>query len=248
MADETAVLFTAPSSLVDHCRDMGMQRDPMTFGSSVPGGIWSSAAPLQHVQANHSRTSSADKKENDCGGVPIFRVDHKMDGEGTIFTPAQDVPFSTSRTAVVPPPVAEADHTCSQSLADFCKALGEKHDPTQFGTSVPGGCWGGGGGSMKSPPFDGEKDAGIPIRRVDHKMNADGFIFTPSKMSSSTMRAMVGSLGSNIESEDGSWRGSPVNLDLFANSPAAAQPLNLFSNQRSPHIQAPSTPPPKEQL
>jgi len=175
MADETAVFYTAPSSLVDHCRDMGMQRDPTTFGSSVPGGIWSSPAAQQ--PATHSRTSSADKKENEAHGVPIFRVDHKMNGEGTIFTPAQDAPFSTGRTAVVPQPVAEADQgspTCSQSLADFCKALGEKHDPTQFGTSVPGGCWGGGGSADTKTPFDGEKDAGIPIQRVDHKMNADG--------------------------------------------------------------------------
>jgi len=228
MADETVALYAAPSSLVDHCRHLGMQRDPNNFGSSIPGGIWASPTRRKSTPS-HSRTSSFDKTGENDHGVPIFRVDHRVNGEGTIFTPKDEI-VAVARINVIPTAVPETGEvaTCSQSLADFCKALGEKHDPTQFGTSVPGGCWGSSSfdENMKKLDGGGEKDSGVPIYRVEHKMNTDGFIFTPR--TKSNMQAMK---AGSLESDDLSWRGSPVMpVNLFENSPAAP-PLNLFDNR-----------------
>lgn len=243
MADETATVAAAPASLVDHCRHMGVQHDPTQFSSSVPGGVWNSSTsfavpaggawslPNRKRTPSHSRTSSAG--DNDCG-VPIFRVDHQMSGDGTIFTPKDEV-LIPGRVSVYPTAVPESGEVvppCSSSLQAFCQALGEKHDPTQFASSIPGGCW---GASLDAKPLDGcSKDsAGIPIYRVEHKMDTDGFIFTPTK--SKLCGVMVGSLES--DSDASSWRGSPVNL--FDNSPAPPAKLNLFDSR----MRSPSNPP-----
>jgi len=227
MADETAVESAfAPSSLVEHCQYMTTHHDPTSFGTSLPGGIW--ASPFNTTPPSHSRTSSIDKAEEQ-GGVPIYRVDHKMSGDGMIFTPADDRSGTIVISQPAPQEAGEAP-TCSQSLSDFCKELGERRDPTQFGTSVPGGCWG--CASPPEKPLENEKE-GVPIYRVEHKMNHDGFIFTPSQKSD--MRPVrAGSVGS-VDS-DFSFSGSPA-PPLYNRFDGTTMPpppsVNLFEG-RSP--------------
>jgi len=227
MADETA--YIAPSSLLDHCHMLGAQHNPSNFSSSVPGGVWAAAA--------NPRRSPAGGEDKEGAGVPIFRVDHQMNGDGMIFTPVDHGLLNregrTSSGCGMPMtvPESEEEYMASQSLSDFCRDLGERHDPTQFGTSVPGGCWtnsidrasappGAGGGGLGESVGKENKMGGIPIlSRVEHKMNGDGMIFTPSQ--STFAAAMV--VGSVESDSDVSWRGSPA-----ATSPA----LNLFDQPR----------------
>jgi len=173
-----------------------------------------------------------------------------MNGHGMIFTPIDDPiaaweskksrtgpaaptqsfqPFPTVQQA--PDPDVETPQV-SGSLLDFCSALGERHDPNQFGTSVEGGCWAGSGGSpsplvgrhRRTGSMGSEKEKrGVPIHRVDHKMNTDGLIFTPSQ--TPVLQPLVGSLGS--DSDIGSYTRSPPiglheNKSLFLASAAAA--------------------------
>lgn len=209
----------APSSLLDHCQKLGEEHNPAQFGSSLPGGIWAGSPSLRHPRSG--------SRDPDDAGVPIYRVDHEINTEGQIFTPIDQPPLVEERAKSrrsIPDAVPESDDcTASQSLSDFCKGLGEKHDPTQFGTSVPGGCW---SNSMDRSHLGKEnKDFGeygapppIPIRQ-DHKMNTDGCLFTPSQSTLHTAM-MAGSLESDYCSEMGSWRGTGM-------SPG----FNVFDNQ-----------------
>lgn len=225
----------APSSLVDHCQMLGEEHNPAQFGSSLPGGIWAGSP-----SARNPRPSG--HTENDPG-VPIYRVDHEINTEGLIFTPIDAPPLEErsqkDSARSIPAAVPESDEcTASQSLSDFCKTLGEKHDPTQFGTSVPGGCW---SSSMDRLHSNKEnKDFGeygapppIPIRH-EHKMNSDGFLFTPSQSTLHTAM-MAGSLESDYNSEMGSsWRGHSM-------SPG----FNVFDNQtRNTSLLPPAGSPP----
>jgi len=231
MADETAYL--APSSLVDHCHRMGLEHNPNNFGTSVPGGIWGQSPDSRKLKGRNSNSHG----EGDCG-VPIYRVDHEMNPDGMIFTPIDDSLIRRTPSAAVPMVVKEdEEHMASQSLSDFCKALGEKHDPTQFGTSVPGGCW---GTSVEGPKLTGggnNDKEGIPIHRVNHKMNAEGFIFTPSQ--STLANAMV------VGSVESDYACSPTDVSSFGASVGKSPQLNLFDRgSRDTSLQLPSGTPP----
>merc|ERR1712199_109084 len=70
--------------------------------------------------------------------------------------------------------MGDASELCyapSTSLLDHCRQLGEKHDPTRFADSVPGGIW--------ALPECRGGDECVAIKRVEHKVNGDGLIFTP---------------------------------------------------------------------
>ena len=205
---------------------LGAQHNPTNFSSSVPGGVWAGGG------GKDRRTPEAgahDKHhDKDDPGVPIFRVDHQMNGDGMIFTPVdacllnREGRTSTGSGLPMTVPESEEEYQASQSLSDFCKDLGMRHDPTQFGTSVPGGCWATSmerGGALGSSVDKENKAGSIPIRRVEHKMNGDGMIFTPSQ--STLHSAMV--VGSVESDSDISWRGSPA---------AASPTLNLFEQPR----------------
>jgi len=235
MADETAYL--APSSLVDHCHRMGLEHNPNNFGTSVPGGIWGQSPTAHKPKGRNSNNSLGD---GDCGGVPIYRVNHEMNPDGVIFTPIDDSSLlhrRSSPAAAVPVVKEDEEHMASQSLSDFCKALGEKHDPTQFGTSVPGGCWGTSADvGLKLSGGNTDKD-GIPIHRVNHKMNADGMIFTPSQSTLAT--AMV------VGSVESDYACSPANVSSFGQSIGKSPQLNLFDRgTRDTSLQLPAGSPP----
>jgi len=164
------VSHAASSSLLEHCRNLGVKNDPRQYGTSVPGGVWGvNEAPLPRVEHFY--------------GVPIKRVDHKMNFDsGMIFTPKDyDDAAWASALANVPPalPPAPASISAPAGLKSFCAALGAKHNPVAYSSSIPGGCW---AGSARSPSLNSEDMVGgIAIRRVDHKMNETGMIFTPSQ-------------------------------------------------------------------
>lgn len=245
MGDETLAWPHASSSLLEHCAHLGAMHDPKQFGASVPGGVWGDLSERQ-------RGTSPD-----CG-VPIFRVEHKMDAEGMIFTPQDDSGISALATSIgaravpagarqAPPEVPGA----SASLLEHCKFLGAKHDPSQFATSIPGGCWGS-TSPMREPSGDLDEACGVPIFRAEHKMNADGMIFTPQQ-GSDLAQFIVGSVGSDFDSEAGSFQdhswNSPVLLpdkNAFLASAAAAVAAATAQQQRPP-AQPLASPPDEEQ-
>jgi len=103
----------------------------------------------------------------------------------------------------------------SASLVAYCSELASHHNPTQFGTSVPGGCW----SSPQQASADESSDS-IPIFRVEHRMNSNGMIFTPGQSTLSNHTMVVGSLGSDVDSEVGSWCAQSPSLRLFDDSRA----------------------------
>lgn len=218
MGDASELCYAPSTSLLDHCRQLGEKHDPTRFATSVPGGIW-------------------DLPECRGEGVAIKRVEHKVNGDGFIFTPQDHANFpqgwtqTSARETAMETEERAVDCMPSASLQDFCGQLATRHNPVQFATSLPGGCW-----AAASPPFvvssEGKESDAIPIRRVEHRMNGEGLIFTPSQ---NTLPLVVGSLGSEQDSEVGSW-GTPAQLRLF-------QDKNAFLAETAIAVAAATAPP-----